>query len=160
MAPLAELLREPPEDSFAAEVVAVPAKGIERWLTQRLSHVLGATGDDDDGVCANVQFPSPARIVQETLTAASGQRAEDDPWHPDRLLWPLLEVIDTSVGEPWCSTLAAYLGANGATDDHRRGRRLSTARHLAALFDSYAAHRPAMLTAWASGSCGHRRSSA
>jgi exodeoxyribonuclease V gamma subunit len=38
---LAELLREPPADPFAAEVIAVPAKGVERWLSQHLSTVLG-----------------------------------------------------------------------------------------------------------------------
>jgi exodeoxyribonuclease V gamma subunit len=42
---LAEVLAVPPGDPFAAEVVAVPAKGVERWRAQRLSHVLGT----DDG---------------------------------------------------------------------------------------------------------------
>ncbi|WP_157195476.1 exodeoxyribonuclease V subunit gamma, partial [Nocardia tenerifensis] len=37
---LAGLLATPLPDPFAAEVVAVPAKGVERWLTQRLSSVL------------------------------------------------------------------------------------------------------------------------
>ena len=32
---LAELLATPLEDPFAEEVVAVPAKGVERWLAQR-----------------------------------------------------------------------------------------------------------------------------
>ena len=41
---LAEILREPLDDPFTAEVVSVPAKGVERWLTQRLSHRLGAGG--------------------------------------------------------------------------------------------------------------------
>ncbi len=39
---LGALLATPPEDPFAQELVLVPAKGIERWLSQRLSHVLGA----------------------------------------------------------------------------------------------------------------------
>src|SRR5579871_6141989 len=34
---LAETLLAPLEDPFAPEVVAVPTRGIERWLTQRLS---------------------------------------------------------------------------------------------------------------------------
>ena len=40
---LAETLLEPLEDPFAPEVVAVPTRGIERWLTQRLSTRLGTT---------------------------------------------------------------------------------------------------------------------
>ena len=46
---LAELLAEPPDDPFAEELVVVPAKGVERWLTQRLSHRLGAANGDEDG---------------------------------------------------------------------------------------------------------------
>src|ERR1044072_7684525 len=37
---LATLLAEPPQDPFASEVVAVPTRGMERWLTQRLSTTL------------------------------------------------------------------------------------------------------------------------
>ncbi len=39
---LGELLATPLDDPFATEVVVVPARGVERWLTQRLSHRLGA----------------------------------------------------------------------------------------------------------------------
>ncbi|MGH8939264.1 MAG: exodeoxyribonuclease V subunit gamma, partial [Actinomycetes bacterium] len=36
---LADVLAVPSDDPFAAEIVAVPAKGVERWLAQRLSHI-------------------------------------------------------------------------------------------------------------------------
>ncbi|MBA3417155.1 MAG: exodeoxyribonuclease V subunit gamma, partial [Geodermatophilaceae bacterium] len=58
---LARILAVPLPDPFSAEVIAVPAKGIERWLTQRLSTVLGA--EAMDGVAANIDFPSPTRLV-------------------------------------------------------------------------------------------------
>ena len=38
---LGDLLTDPLDDPFAQEVVVVPARGVERWLTQRLSHRLG-----------------------------------------------------------------------------------------------------------------------
>ncbi len=48
--------------------------------------------------------------------------------------------------------LAVHLGAgDGDLDEERRARRLSSVRHIAELFDRYARHRPAMLTAWAAG---------
>ena len=90
---LAEVLRGPPADPFALEVVAVPARGVERWWSQRLSHVLGVTAGEQDGVCANVRFPHPSSLVAEVLGAAAGT-ADDDPWDPERLLWVLLETID------------------------------------------------------------------
>ncbi|QBS39817.1 exodeoxyribonuclease V subunit gamma [Nocardia sp. CS682] len=160
---LAELLATPLPDPFAAEVVAVPAKGVERWLTQRLSGVLGVSGAaafapsfdaaSTDGVAANIQFPSPSGLVATASAAASGVRPEDDPWAGERVVWTLLRVIDAALGEPWCAVLARHLGARDPSGrDHRIGRRYATAAHLAALFDSYAAQRPRLITEWAAGS--------
>ena len=144
---LGELLRTPLPDPFATEVVAVPAKGVERWLTQRLSGVLGV-GLGGDGICSGIDFPSPTRIVGDALAAASGVDPRDDPW--TQPLWPLLAVIDSCLDQPWCGVLAAHLGHG--TDGHRRGRRYAAAAHLAELYRSYASHRPGMLGAWAAGS--------
>jgi len=138
---LAEVLREPPADPFQVEVIAVPARGVERWLAQRLSKTLGA--EAADGVCANVRFPAPAALVEEAVAGASGLDPADDPWQRDRLLWTLLEVIDDCVVEPWCAPLAGHL--------EERGRRFASAQHLAELFESYGAHRPALLRTWADG---------
>ena len=38
---LAGVLGAAPADPFVPEVVAVPERGVERWLAQRLSHRLG-----------------------------------------------------------------------------------------------------------------------
>jgi exodeoxyribonuclease V gamma subunit len=144
---LAEVLAVPPDDPFAAEVVAVPAKGVERWLAQRLSHVLGADGGD--GVCANVVFPWPSTVIDEALQVASPEHAEAvERWAPQRSVWPLLDVIDASVpAEPWCRALAQHLGDG----DGDKGRRLAVARRLAARFDEYGQSRPEMLHAWSTG---------
>ncbi|HSK27613.1 MAG TPA: exodeoxyribonuclease V subunit gamma, partial [Jiangellales bacterium] len=148
---LAAVLAEPPSDPFTPEVVAVPAKGVERWVSQRLSHVLGVRVGGADGVCANVLFPHPSRLVAEVVARAAALEPDDDPWDPDRLVWPLLETVDSCAGEPWCATLAGHLGVADGTRPDRRGRRLAAARHLAGLYDSYAAHRPRMLADWADG---------
>lgn len=150
-AALAGVLADPLPDPFAAEVIAVPATGVERWLTQRLSGVLGVERSGTDGVAANIRFPSPAALVAEVAAQVSGVPPEDDPWAPERIVWTLLQVIDTAVVEPWCAVLARHLGASGAESDHRRGRRYATAAYLAALFDSYAVQRPGLITAWAAG---------
>ncbi|MGY1751509.1 exodeoxyribonuclease V subunit gamma [Blastococcus sp. SYSU D01042] len=143
---LARVLATPLADPFASEVVAVPAKGVERWLAQRLSTALGA-GAAGDGICSGVVFPSAGRLVDEALAAARGTEFRDDPWADP--VWPLLEVIDACAGEPWCAVLGRHLGAGA--DDHRRGRRWAAAARLAGLFRSYGAHRPQMLRDWAQG---------
>ncbi|MFD4461861.1 exodeoxyribonuclease V subunit gamma [Nocardia sp. NPDC058480] len=168
---LGRLLGAVPADPFVTEVVAVPAKGVERWLAQRLSRVLGVVGTRGadglreggvadsgsgvsrgpvgDGVAANIAFPAPAALVAEVLAGASGVAPADDPWAGQRLVWTLLRVIDEVADQPWAAVLARHLGLPGA--DHRVGRRYATAAHLAALFDSYAAQRPQVLLDWAAG---------
>ncbi len=146
---LAHILLRPLADPLSAEVVAVPAKGVERWLTQRLARTLGATAAGADGIAANIAFPSPTRLVDEAIAVASGIDPDDDPWAPQRMLWQLLTLIDRCLDEPWCTVLSVHLG--GGTDEHRAGRRYATAEHLRELFRSYEAHRPAMLGDWAVG---------
>ena len=148
---LAQLLRDPLPDPFARELVIVPARGVERWLSQRLSHRLGPSEGRGDGVCAGVDFRSPASLVAEIL----GTR-EEDPWDPDALAWTLLRVIDAAVGEPWAQVLADHLG-HGLDDEEgrlRKGRRYAVARRLAGLFTSYAVHRPGLLQDWEAGGSG------
>ncbi len=149
---LAGLISVPPADPFAPDVVAVPTRGMERWLTQRMSATLGAVPGQGDGVCANVDFPSPHRLLTEAVATASGIDPEHDPWLPERALWPLLEVVDRSLAEPWLHTLAHYLGAaDDPSAQARRARRLTVVRHLGRLFDRYALHRAEMLAAWSQG---------
>ena len=144
---LADVLREPLSDPFASDLVLVPARGIERWLSQRLSHHLGL-GVGDDGVCAGIEFRTPHSLVAEVLGVGP-----DDPWAPDNLVWAVLGAIDDGAGEPWCATLDRHLGRDRTGDEAevRRGRRFALARRLAGLFASYATQRPALLTAWEQG---------
>lgn len=170
VAGLADVLSDPLDDPMATEIIAVPARGIERWLTQRLSHRLGAAtgegGRPDAGVCANVDFRSPTSLVERVVSAASGIDPDTDPWAVDRLMWPLLATIDASVKEPWCAALADHLGAvdgnpragaDGQTaavaerTELRRARRLTVARRLAGLFSSYGTMRPSIIRAWVAG---------
>src|SRR6476646_10082936 len=62
---LGDLLAQPLEDPFATELVLVPVRGVERWLSQRLSHLLGRGEGREDGVCAGVGFRSPASLIAE-----------------------------------------------------------------------------------------------
>jgi exodeoxyribonuclease V gamma subunit len=146
---LRDLLADPLPDPFAAEVVSVPTRGVERWLTQRLSTGLGASGPDRlDGICANVDFPGPRRLLGDAVAAASGIDPDKDPWLPERSVWTLLEVVDASLAEPWLETLREHLSVD---DDARRARRFSAVRHVADLFNRYALLRPELVRAWARG---------
>ena len=98
---LRALLADAPPDPFARELVSVPTRGMERWLTQRLSNGLG--------ICANVEFPFPRKLTGDAVAAASGIDPATDPWLPERMVWPLLDVVEAALDEPWLRTLSAHL---------------------------------------------------
>lgn len=145
---LAGLLATPLDDPFTQELVVVQGKGVERWLTQRLAHRLGTGGARPDGVCAGIRFVAP-----HTFSALLLGSDHDDPWRPDAMVWPLLETIDTSLGDPAFSLLATHLGHRG--DDRaahdRQARRFAVARRVADLFSAYGQQRPQLLTDWRQG---------
>ncbi|MXG89088.1 exodeoxyribonuclease V subunit gamma [Nocardioides flavescens] len=148
---LGELLSSPQADPFERELVLVSARGMERWLSQRLSHRLGTSPGRADGVTAGVDFRSPRSLVAE-LTGTG----DDDPWGADRLAWPVLAVLDRCLDEPWAGTLARHLGHldTGDEAEFRRARRYAVARRLAGLFAAYAAQRPQVLADWSEGGSG------
>ena len=125
---LAAMLAHAPADPFAADVVAVPTRGMERWLTQHMSAVLGASPQRADGVCANVLFPTPHRLTTDAAAAACEIDPARDPWLPERAVWPLLAIVDESLHEPWLTALATYLGADStASRSSGRGDSASSA---------------------------------
>jgi exodeoxyribonuclease V gamma subunit len=149
---LGALLATPQPDPFATELVLVSARGMERWLSQRLSHRLGI-GSGTDGVCAGIEFRAPTSLISELAGYPDGV---GDPWSPGAMTWRLLEVIDAHLDEGWCRTLATHLGhfATGEERELRLGRRYAVASRLSGLFSAYARQRPALLSDWLAGETG------
>ena len=95
------------------------------------------------------RVPVPGPAGHGALAAATGIDPDEDPWLPERSVWPLLEVVDECLDEPWLATLARHLeGARG--DPEEPPRRFGVVRHIADLFDRYGVHRPGMVR-WAAG---------
>ncbi len=90
-----------------------PGASSAGWA-QRLSSRLGAAGRED-GVCARIAFPSPDEVLDAPVAAASPQHAAAaEAWQVERVVWPLLEVLDACpAGERWCAGLRAHLGLDG-----------------------------------------------
>ncbi|MFV0532222.1 MAG: exodeoxyribonuclease V subunit gamma, partial [Cumulibacter sp.] len=153
---LSRLLADPLEDPFAREIVAVPAKGVERWLTQRLSLRLGrsllAGIASNDGVCANVVFPSPRQLLEDAVAEIFSDLGDRlAMWAPPRLTWSGLAALDANLDEDWCRLPRQYLFPNDAGEDEASNRRLGFAARVARLFDTYAHSRPEMLARWTTG---------
>lgn len=149
MAQLATLVAVPLADPMQAEVVSVPTRGIERWLSQQLAGHLGTSPGAGDGVCANVEFPFPGSLIAGALAQASGLDPEADPWLPERAVWPLMEIVEAHFAEPWLAPLAKHIENSETVEGSKR---FSSIRRMADLFDRYAIHRPDMVQRWAAGS--------
>ncbi|MGO3326117.1 exodeoxyribonuclease V subunit gamma [Gordonia sp. (in: high G+C Gram-positive bacteria)] len=145
VAVLADALAIPLADPMATEIVAVPERGVERWLGQQLSLRLG--------IAANIAFDSPASLLRQVSAVAADDADAAQAWHAERLRWPVLRVLDEHIGDDRLAVLAAHLGMTGGTEraDLRRGRRFSTAATIARLFGTYGWQRPAMIAEWALG---------
>jgi exodeoxyribonuclease V gamma subunit len=142
---LAEILVVPPADPFAPEVVSVPTRGMERWLTQRLARRLGASANRRDGVCANIEFPFPGRLVTTALASACGLDPVADPWTAERLVWPLLGVVEECLDDRWLAPFADHLRRGGSE------RRFAGVRRIALLYSQYDLRGPDLLLNWARG---------
>jgi len=138
---LAEVLIDDPGDPMDAEWLAVPSDGMRRWLVLELARHLGATtGPSSDGVAANIIRAYPATLRSAVLDADSGGRP--DPWHIDRMVWPLSALFDRLERE---GTLPAFTRLPDG------GSRFTRVRLVADLVDRYHLHRPEMVRRWVQG---------
>ena len=80
---LGDLLASPLPDPMTTEIVAVPTQGVERWLTQRLSHRLGTPPEHEAGVCANISFPFPGTLIGQAIAGVCAIDPGNDPWRED-----------------------------------------------------------------------------
>jgi exodeoxyribonuclease V gamma subunit len=143
VARLCDDLADPPEDPFTPELIAVPTRGIERWLTQRIASELAARGIGD-GIAANIDFPSPRQLVRETLLAVPELAASVQAWQSDDLTSHVLAAVDDHADEPWLRLIQRYIETPGPN-------RLTAATKIARLFSAYARRRPEMIRSWAAG---------
>ena len=150
---LRDLLAEPPADPFAPEVVAVHTRGMERWLSQRLSERLGASAGDVDGVCANVSFPFPVPPDSRRRRRRERDRQRARPVAARASSSGRCSTSSTDHwDDEWLSYLVAYAdGFRGDGAEPLGGRRFAAARKAARLFDRYAVLRPEMIQAWSRG---------
>ena len=121
-------LTGPFADPFAQPLVLTPSAGMRRWLSQRIARA-GA-----EGVCAGVRFEPLGRLEE----LVSGHSPADDPWAPERLVWPVLELAEANL--PGLQPLRHHLDASE--------QRYANGVRVARLLDRYARVRPALLRAW------------
>src|SRR5262249_30211177 len=119
---LASALDGPALDPLVPEVVVVPNRGMERWLSLALARA--------HGICANVRFELPAAFVWDAIGRVVGPRAGLDVFDPSVLAWRLFDVLRRLERSERFATLHAYV--DDATSDRPRWE---LARRIASVFD-------------------------
>jgi exodeoxyribonuclease V gamma subunit len=130
-AKLVTLWTGPRDDPFSFDLAVVPSPGFQRWISQQLALAKGP-----DGICAGVEFNSPAKLWTRLAGA-------EDPWRPERLAWLIQRVVLDQAGPAELDVLRRHLEASRQS--------YSTSGRIAAHFAGYATHLPAMLGQWAAG---------
>src|SRR5690625_7757980 len=72
------------------ELVALPPRGVQRWLDQRLSHYLGTgprASGAQGGISAGIDYRHPRSLGELFLPG------DDDAWEADLLVWQGLALV-------------------------------------------------------------------
>ncbi len=144
---LVGVLGKPTADVLTPEVVSVPSRGIERWISQGVASRLG--------VSANIQFPSPQALVEQAIAESTGRDRSTDPWVNGELLWAVGSAVDENMDSPWMQLVASQI-RQGRIDTQRgsggqRTDRVATFQYIRNLFATYHWMRPDMIRSWAQG---------
>lgn len=147
----ADLRSAPLPDPMSPELIVIGNRGMERWLSHQLAEQLG--------ICANVQFWFPQRVLDAELREA--QPAEHRAlspaaWQPQALAWSILHELPGLLAEGDPALLGPLRGALGESSilhdvpvvDRRAW---SLAAELAQVFDRLVAYRPNEALAWTRG---------
>ena len=139
--PLARELTRPSPNLIAPQQVVVNSKGMERWLSMQLAQ--------RTGICANLEFPFPFRVLHESFEAVLGPQAKRlDAWTREPLSWAVLATLPGLLGEAAFMPLRRYVN-----DDPLKLQQLS--RRIAATFDRYILYRHDMVRRWEEGADSH-----
>ncbi|MDQ5987974.1 MAG: RecBCD enzyme subunit RecC [Syntrophus sp. SKADARSKE-3] len=140
---LAGLLSTPLSNPLNKEIVVVQSKGMQRWVSLELAR--------RHGICANMQFPFPSRLVADvfrnTIPEAS---ANDNPFDPAAMTWSVMEILPALLSRPGFEMLHHYLSR---TDHEVRLFQISS--RIAETFDHYLLFRPDMILGWEAGKEDH-----
>lgn len=138
-----------PADPFTPVTIMVQSAGMARWLSHQLAQHLDPQGG---AITANLELPFPGKVLGGLAAACLPDQPREDPWDPDRLVWAVLNVLESHRGAPQLARLDRYLsgpdGGGAGPVDRRRWR---FARRLADVMQAYSLSRPRMVAAWSRG---------
>lgn len=153
-------------DFLTPEVVVVPSRGMEKWLSMKIM--------EKTAIAANFDFAFPEGIVKKIVAATKAvatktvydpEKREFDVWAPSAITWKILEVLPSLLKRPEFLPVKKYLDDMGdVTGQPSSGgmhsgvgdaaaqvdrKEYALAGRIASMFDEYTIYRPDWIDAWA-----------
>ena len=146
---LCDVIEVPLDDPFATEIIAVPTRGIDRWLTERIASTFAERGIGD-GVSANIDFPFPYRLSSGILSQIPDTAVSAEAWSRRAVMSHLERIIDEHSDDDWMWLITRFVeGPEGESESG--AQRLRAAQKIERLLSSYSRYRPSMMEAWSDG---------
>jgi len=139
---LAEIVGQSLGDIFRPEIVVVQSAGMGRWLSLRLAEA--------HGICANVRFPFPHKLVSDILRAPLSDAPTMNVFEREVMTWRIMRLLPSLIDAPEFEPVRHYL-----TTERPELKLFQLASKIADAFDRYLAFRPRMILEWDAGKESH-----
>lgn len=141
---LAQTLADnPPSDPLQPIEIGCASYGMEAWLRQRIAQ--------QAGVCANVEFPFPGKVIRTLIDGACDAPSAADGWSPEALPWTVLEVLPALLDLPEFEPVARHFRLDSRADGSLNSRQIALVQAIASVLDSYLTYRPEWVQDWTRG---------
>jgi exodeoxyribonuclease V gamma subunit len=124
---LASVIKDPLEDPFLFEWIAIQSRGMKQWISIELAKKIG--------ICANVKYFFPREILDKFSLKPNCDVS--------LLFWKILDSLPKLIKDKNFSSIKNYL-----TDDTDDIRLYQLTCNMASLFDDYRIYRPDILLKW------------
>lgn len=126
------------------EIVAVPNRGMARWLSFELADRLG--------ICASIDFPTPNELLFDLFRRVLPEVPKESSPGPDVTAWAIESILRRALPEAGFEPVAAYVRPRERREDPTSSLRLhELSRKLAEVFEQYPVYRPEWVLDWEQG---------
>ncbi|MFM8412303.1 MAG: exodeoxyribonuclease V subunit gamma, partial [Alphaproteobacteria bacterium] len=145
---LAGYLGQDASPPLVPEIVAVPNRGMARWLSFELADRLG--------ICASVAFPTPNELLFDCFRLVLPDVPKGAAAGPDVTTWAIEAILRGRLDEETFGPVSAYVRPGGKADPISDLRLHELSRKLAEVFEQYPLYRPEWVRKWDEGECAIR----
>jgi exodeoxyribonuclease V gamma subunit len=139
---LVAVVGKPLPSVLQPEIIVVQSLGMGRWLSLELAK--------QQGICANVQFPFPQRLLSDLFRVALPETPQSKDFDRPMMTWRLMNLLSKMVEGPGFEAVHNYV-----TGERSELKRFQLATKITETFGQYLAFRAEMILNWETGQENH-----